>query len=120
MAFGSGMMEGASELRDHTGRSAVVLRTREVGQLNPRNADGDELTEVAYRSLGLGAIPAVTWPRADAEGSESFVVLQRGRCGGCGCSGAAEQCGRGGVGERRHGGAKMLRRLGLRVRVGGR
>ena len=52
LAFGSGMMEGASELRDHTGRSAVVLRTWEVGQLNPRNTDGDELTEVAYRSLG--------------------------------------------------------------------
>ena len=33
---------------------------------------------------------------------------------------AAEQCGRGGAGERRHGGAKSLRRLGLRVRVGGR
>ena len=52
MAFGSGMMERASELRDRTGRSAVDLRTREVGQLNPRNADGDELAEVAYRSLG--------------------------------------------------------------------
>ena len=51
LAFGSGMMERASELRDRTGRSAVDLRTREVGQLNPRYADGDELAEVAYRSL---------------------------------------------------------------------
>ena len=46
------MMERASEFLDHTGSSAVDLRTREVGQLNPRNADGDELTKVAYRSLG--------------------------------------------------------------------
>ena len=74
MAFGSGMMERASELRDHTGRSAVDLRTREVGQLNPRNADGDELAEVAYRSLGgLGAIPMTQGPRAGVEGLACFT-----------------------------------------------
>ena len=47
------MMERASELLYHTGSSVVVLRTREVGQLNLRNAGGDELTEVSpYQSLG--------------------------------------------------------------------
>ena len=47
------MMERASELLDHTGSSVFDLRTREVGQLNLRNAGGDELTEVSsYRSLG--------------------------------------------------------------------
>ena len=53
LALGSGMMERASELLDHTGSSVVDLRTREVGQLNLRNASRDELTEVSsYRSLG--------------------------------------------------------------------
>ena len=47
LALGSGMMERASELLDHTGSSGVDLRTREVGQLNLRNAGGDELTEVS-------------------------------------------------------------------------
>ena len=93
MAFGSGMMERASELRDHTGRSAVDLRTREVGQLNPRNADGDELTEVAYRSLGgLGAIPMTQRPRAGVEGLACFTEPRRSYCAGrdgSGCSRAA-------------------------------
>ena len=53
LALGSGMMERASEFLDHTGSSVVDLRTQEVGQLNLRNAGGDELTEVSsYRSLG--------------------------------------------------------------------
>ena len=53
LALGSGMMERASELLDHTGSSVVDLRTREVGQLNLRNAGGEELTKVSsYRSLG--------------------------------------------------------------------
>jgi hypothetical protein len=37
------MMERASELLDHTGSFAVDLRTREVGQLNLRNASGEGL-----------------------------------------------------------------------------
>ena len=74
MAFGSRMMERASELRDHTGRSAVDPRTREVGQLNPRNTDGDELTKVAYQSLGgLGAILMTQRPRAGVEGLACFT-----------------------------------------------
>ena len=87
------MMERASELRDHTGRSAVDLRTREVGQLNPRYADGDELAEVAYRSLGeLGAIPMTQRPRAGVEGLACFTEPRRSYCAGrdgSGCSRAA-------------------------------
>ena len=78
LALGSGMMEHASELLDHTGSSVVDMRVREVGQLNPRNADGDELTEVAYRSLGgLGAIPMTQRPRAGEEGLACFTELRR-------------------------------------------
>ena len=40
LALGSGMMERASELLDHTGSFMVDLRTREVGQLNMRNTGG--------------------------------------------------------------------------------
>ena len=61
--------------------------------MNPRNADGDELTEVAYRSLGgLGAIPMTQRPRAGEEGLACFTELRRSYCAGhvgSGCSRAA-------------------------------
>ena len=43
VALGSGMMERASELLDHTRSFVVDLRTREMGQLNLRNAGGEGL-----------------------------------------------------------------------------
>ena len=80
-------MQGVSGPASPTVRFVVVLQMcYRVKGVRERPAMLKILGAQSLPELGLGAIPAVSWPRADAEGSESFVVLQRGRCGGCGCS----------------------------------
>ena len=79
--------QGVSGPASPTVRFVVDLRMcYRVRGVQERPATGKLLGAQSLPELGLGAIPAVSRPRADAEDSESFVVLQWGRCGGCGCS----------------------------------
>ena len=98
-------MQGVSGPASPTVRFVVVLQMcYRVKGVRERPAMGKILGTQSLPELGLGAIPAVSWPRADAESSESFVVLQRSKCGGCGCS----SCG-GAVGPRQRSGAAARR-----------
>ena len=113
--------QGVSGPASPTVRFVVVLRMcyRSEGSENGQRR-GKYSEPRAYRSWGsarfrrcrdLGPTQRVRRASWFFSGADAGVV---------GARVVAEQCGRGGAGERRHGGAKSLRRLGLRVRVGGR
>ena len=71
------MLQGVSGPASPTVRFVVILwMSYRVRGVRERPATGKLLGAQSLPELGLGAIPAVSRPRADVEGSESFVVLQ--------------------------------------------